>query len=132
MASAERRTPSGNVQPSADRVAGASLHLGEPEAARRTWLEAAGAPSEALRAARVADADCAAWELDSALAGYRRALLLDPDLAEAWVGLALIALERGQAGEALEAGRAALRLIAMIVNDGLMPGAEGKMLESAA
>ena len=79
--------------------------------ARRAWLEAASPPSSALRAARVADADLAAWDIDGADAGYRRALTIDHDLAEAWVGLALIALERGQAGEALKAGRAALRLM---------------------
>ncbi len=95
----------------ADRVAAAYLHLGEPVEARRTWLEAANPPSPALRAARVADADLAAWDLDGAEAGYRRALTLDHDLAEAWVGLALTALERGRAGEALEAGRTALRLM---------------------
>ncbi len=93
----------------ADRIAGASLHLGAPAEARRTWLEAADPPSLALRAARVADADFAAWDLDGAEAGYHRALTLDRDLAEAWVGLALIAVERGRASEAVEAGRAALQ-----------------------
>ena len=92
----------------ADRVARAYLHLGEPAEARRTWLEVANPPSPALREARGADADFAAWDLDGAAAGYRRALTLDHDLADAWVGLALTALERGQAGEAVKAGRAAL------------------------
>ncbi len=96
--------------PVADRVAGAYLALGEPAKARRTWLEAASPPSSALRATRLADADLAAWDLGGADAGYRRALALDRDLADAWLGLALTALERGQAGEALEASRAALRL----------------------
>ena len=95
----------------ADRVAGVYLHLGEPVEARRVWLEATLAPSPALRAARVADADLAAWDLDSADAGYRRAITLDRDLADAWVGLALTALEQGRAGEALKAGREALRLM---------------------
>jgi tetratricopeptide (TPR) repeat protein len=92
----------------AERVAGACLHLGEPSQARRAWLEADAPPSSALLAARVADADLAAWDLDAAEAGYRRALTLDPDLADAWVGLALIGLERGHSAEALQAGRAAL------------------------
>jgi hypothetical protein len=95
----------------AERVAGAYLHLGEPAEARRTWLEAANPPSLALRAARVADADLAAWDLEGAEGGYRRALKLDHSLGEAWVGLALTALERGHAGEALTAAHAALQLM---------------------
>jgi hypothetical protein len=94
----------------ADRVASAYLNLGEPAEARRAWLEAAIAPSAALRATRLADADLAVWELDAADAGYRRALTLDRQRTDAWVGLALAALERGQADEAFEAARAALLL----------------------
>jgi hypothetical protein len=97
----------------ADRLAGHYLHLGRPEEARRTWLDAANPPA-ALREARLADAALAAWDLDAAAAGYRRALATDPDLADAWVGLALAALEDGQAGVALDAAHAVLRTAAPI------------------
>jgi hypothetical protein len=85
------------------------LQLGLPADARRTWLEAAECPSEAHRAARVADTDLAAWDLAAAEAGYRRALAGDHDLADAWVGLALTALESGSAGAARDAARNALK-----------------------
>jgi hypothetical protein len=93
----------------AERVAGTYLHLGMPGEARQTWISAAECPSEALRMARLADADGAAWKLADAEAGYRRARALDPSLADASVGLALAALERGDAGAALEAARAVLQ-----------------------
>jgi Tfp pilus assembly protein PilF len=88
--------------------------VGKPADARRTWLEAAGPPSEALRTARQADADLAAWDLAAAEAGYRRALAVDPNLADAWVGRALTALESGSAGVAREAARTALNAQAPI------------------
>jgi tetratricopeptide (TPR) repeat protein len=93
---------------SADRVARAYLHLGEPAAAQRVWREATGPPGEATRTARLADADFAAWDLDAASTGYRRAAALDASLADAWLGLALVALERGRASEALAASQRAL------------------------
>jgi tetratricopeptide (TPR) repeat protein len=98
----------------AERVAAAYLHLGQPAEARRTWRDAAGPPSEALRSARVADADLAAWDFAAAEAGYRRAVARDPDLADAWVGLALTALETGSAAVAREAARSALKTPAPI------------------
>jgi hypothetical protein len=98
----------------AERVAGTYLHLGRPAAARRTWLVATGCPSEALRTARIADADLAAWDFAAAGAGYRRARALDPGLADATVGQALAALERGEVGTAVEAARAALQSAAPI------------------
>jgi hypothetical protein len=92
----------------AERVAGALLHLGLPREARRIWLEAGACPSESIRAARVADADLVAWAFVAADAGYRRALDLDPGLADAWLGLAISALEQGHAAAAVEAARAVL------------------------
>jgi tetratricopeptide (TPR) repeat protein len=94
----------------ADRIACTQLHLGDPTSARRIWREAVDPPSQAILAARVGDAAFAAWDLEGAAAGYRRALSLDSNFAEAWVGLALIGLERGDAGKALVAARAALKL----------------------
>jgi hypothetical protein len=91
----------------AERVAATYLHLGKPDQARRAWLAATGPPSEALRLARLADADLAAWDFTSAETGYRRALALDPRMADAWVGLALAALETGSAGIARDAARTA-------------------------
>jgi thioredoxin-like negative regulator of GroEL len=98
----------------AERVAATYLHGGKPAEARRTWLEAAGPPSEALRTARLADADLAAWDFAAADAGYRRAVALDPELADAGVGLALSALECGSAGAARKAARTALTVQAPI------------------
>ncbi len=94
--------------PVADRVAAALLHLGEPSAARRIWLDAGSPPSAAIRAARLADADLAAWKFADARDGYKRALALDSNLTDAWIGLALIGLEQGRAPDALEAAHAAL------------------------
>jgi tetratricopeptide (TPR) repeat protein len=98
----------------ADPLARAALHLGMPAEARRMWLEAGACPSAALRATRVADTDLAAWNFEAADAGYRLALELDPDLADASVGRALCALEQGQAGAAVEAARAFLKSAAAV------------------
>lgn len=92
----------------ADRLACAALHLGHADAARRYWRDAPAPPSPAVRAARLADADLAAWNLAAAERGYHRALELDPALADAQFGLALVGLEQGRAAEALQAARAAL------------------------
>ncbi len=43
--------------------------------------------------------------LDEAIAGYRRALEVDPTLAIAWNGLAMALAQRGDLDGALEAGR---------------------------
>jgi tetratricopeptide (TPR) repeat protein len=88
------------------------MHLGEPSLARNTWLRAGGAPGDAVLAARVADTHFAAWDLDAADSGYHRAATIDPALEDAWLGLALVALERGRADEADAAASRALRMTA--------------------
>jgi tetratricopeptide (TPR) repeat protein len=92
-----------------DRVAATLLHLGEPARALRIWERAANPPSPALRAARVATAALAQLDYKTAESGYRSALELDPGLTEAWFGLALIHLQRGDAENALAAARQARR-----------------------
>jgi hypothetical protein len=95
----------------ADRLAETALLLGMPAEARRLWLEADACPSPAIRATRVADADLAAWDYADADAGYRRALALDPSLADAAIGLALSKLEQGQARPAVAAARTGLKAV---------------------
>ena len=58
----------------ADRIACAQLHLGDPISARQTWLEAADPPSRALLSARVGDAALAAWNLEAARFSYSESL----------------------------------------------------------
>ncbi len=91
-----------------DPVAIALLLMGRPAEARRIW-ERATPPSPAIRSNRIATAAMAAMDFDTAVEAYRAALDRDPDLAEAWFGLALLHAERGAAKEALSARRAGLR-----------------------
>jgi tetratricopeptide (TPR) repeat protein len=107
---------------SAEGVACALLHLGEPSRARRAWREASAPPSAALLAARLADADLASWDFAAAAAGYRRALALDPGLPDAWLGLALAALEQGDAPAAIRASSRALTLPASPDRRALLEG----------
>ncbi len=88
-----------------DRAAGALLCLGYPDAARAIWTQAVGPPSRALRLTRIATADLAALDHESALHGYRAALDHDPSLGEALFGLALLHTQLGRAAPALAAAR---------------------------
>jgi tetratricopeptide (TPR) repeat protein len=94
--------------PASDRVAVAQLYLGYPLSARAIWTRAAQPPSRALQRARIATADLAALDYESALAGYRAALENDPALGEAWFGLAMVHTQLGQAAPALSAARQGL------------------------
>ncbi len=93
-----------------DRVAAALLHLGRPAEARRVWERAAEPPSRAIRLTRLATSALAALDLPVAERMYRAALELDGGLGEAWCGLALLYMQRGDARACVEAARAALRL----------------------
>ena len=88
-----------------DRVALALLHLGRPAEARGVWLGAADSPSPAVRSARLAAAAIAALDFPAARRDYRAALDQQPDLGEAWFGLALMHVQLGEADEALAACR---------------------------
>jgi pentatricopeptide repeat protein len=92
-----------------DRVGTTLLHLGQPAAARRIWERAAGVPSTALRASRIATAALASEDFEAAKEGYESALELDPGLGEAWFGLALLHTQRGDAREASAACEGGLR-----------------------
>jgi hypothetical protein len=88
-----------------DRAAVALLYLGNPRAAREIWVNAVEPPSPALKLTRVATADLAALNYDSALQGYQAALDQDPMLGEARFGLTLLYTQLGQAAPALATAR---------------------------
>jgi tetratricopeptide (TPR) repeat protein len=81
----------------ADRVAAALLHLGDPASAHRVWDRAAAPPSIALRLARVAEAELASLNFEAAARSLHAALERDPRLGEAWFVLALLCLQSGDA-----------------------------------
>jgi tetratricopeptide (TPR) repeat protein len=92
--------------PTCDRVAATLLHLGRPAEARRIWeQQETDAPSPSLRLARIASAALAELDYPTAETTYHAALELDPGQGEAWFGLALLHLQRGDAGAALSAAR---------------------------
>ena len=93
----------------ADRIAGTLLHLGNPEAARRVWAEAADPHPPALRPTRMAGADLAGFDAEAAEARCRQALALDSRLGEAWFVLAVALFEAGRIVEALDACRESLK-----------------------
>ncbi|HZW29556.1 MAG TPA: hypothetical protein VFF52_02550 [Isosphaeraceae bacterium] len=95
--------------PTCDRIATTLLHLGRPADARRIWEHADHPPSPALRLARLATAALAALDYATAETTYRAALALDPDLGEAWFGLALLHTQRGERAETLADCREGLR-----------------------
>ncbi len=88
----------------ADQLAVNYLHLGEPEAARRVWSQAA-APSPALRLTRLAESDLAALDARAAATRSQAALDFDPTLGEAWYVLAIAAFGSGRAQAAQAACR---------------------------
>jgi cytochrome c-type biogenesis protein CcmH/NrfG len=103
------RPAAGSSWPQADRIAATFLHLGNPEAARRLWAEAADPPSPALRLTRTAGADLAAFDSAAAESRCREALKLDPRLGEAWYVLSVALFEGGRADDALNACRESVR-----------------------
>ncbi len=100
-----------------DRLAVLRLHLGDPEAARETWLrpDAGDPPRPALRETRVAHTELIQGRLDRARAGFEAALDLEPDLFEAQYGLMQVAVE---AGDPEQAVASALRAREILQRDG--------------
>jgi tetratricopeptide (TPR) repeat protein len=94
--------------PLADRLAGASLHLGRPALARQVWQRAKAPPAEAVRHSRLGDACWVERDFESAIAHYQKARRLDPQLVEPCWALAYLYAERGQAAPALLACREGL------------------------
>ncbi len=91
-----------------DRVAVTLLHLGRPAEARAVWLGATDPPSPGLKATRVATAALAALDFPAAARDYRAAVELQPDLGEAWFGLAWLHTQAGDRHAARTACREAL------------------------
>lgn len=110
--------------PTRDRVAAALLHLGRPAQARRIWEQVADSPSPSLRVARIATAALAELDYRTAETTYRAALSIDPGQGEAWFGLALLHLQRGDAGEALSAARQGRRQPLTPAQDEFLLGVE--------
>jgi tetratricopeptide (TPR) repeat protein len=93
----------------ADRIALTQLHLGEPAVAQQLWKAATDAQSDALRLARIAEADLVLMDFEAAIRSWRAAVRMDRRLGEAWYGLALLYLQRGNAGETDNCCREGLR-----------------------
>jgi tetratricopeptide (TPR) repeat protein len=109
-----------------DRIATLRLHLGEADRAARLWAEAKGAPSEAVRQARIGAAKLAAGDFEGAHAAYRAAIGADPKLFESQYGLAVLEADAGHAREALDAARAAVE----VAPNGTAKGAAGQIVEA--
>lgn len=92
----------------ADLIATLRLQLGEPARARRVWEAVGDPPAPALRMARIAASFYIEDNLERAEAGYQEAVRLDPNLFEAWYGLALTRFELGRPAETLEAALQAI------------------------
>lgn len=90
-----------------DHAATELLHAGRPAEARSAVKSSAGIPSMARQLARTAAASHVARDFAVARDEYRAAVEKDPDLAEAWFGLALLHVQLGEAEEALAACLAA-------------------------
>jgi tetratricopeptide (TPR) repeat protein len=92
----------------AEAVAGAWLHLGEPGKARGVWQAATGAPSEAVRSARVGSTYWVERDYAAAERAFADAQRADPDLAEPCWALAWLYAETGRADRAAAEARNAL------------------------
>ncbi len=96
--------------PLAERAASAYLHLGQPDAARRVWERANSAPSEALYRCRVAETYWVERDFSKATSRLDITFSQDPQLPDACWGLAMLAVQCGDAPTGLEACRAGLKL----------------------
>jgi tetratricopeptide (TPR) repeat protein len=96
--------------PLADALAGAWMHLGQPERARALWRKALGPPSEAVRLERLASTHWVERDFAEAVRLYRQAWKADPRRVEPGWALAWLHTQRGEAEPALHACRETLRL----------------------
>jgi superkiller protein 3 len=94
--------------------------------------------SEARSVYREAFQHFAKGELEDAIAGYQRAIDLDPDLAIAWNGLSMALAQQGNLDEAIDAARRLVELepddplshtnlSRLLQQKGLIPEAEAAM-----
>jgi tetratricopeptide (TPR) repeat protein len=96
--------------PIADALAGACMHLGQPERARAIWRNALRPPAEAVRLERLASTHWVERDFDEAVRRYRQAWSAEPRRAEPGRALAWLHTQRGEAEPALRACRETLRL----------------------
>jgi tetratricopeptide (TPR) repeat protein len=96
-----------------DQLAAALVQLGRPQVARHVWESAKDAPSAAILDARRGDTFLAELDFPSAQRAYQRAVESDSQLADAWIGLAYLHTQSGDAAEAIAAVRAGLALPAI-------------------
>lgn len=90
-----------------DRLATLYLHLGQPGRARASWVAAVQPPRPALVAARVAATFLVETKFSVAREQYQAALAREPELFEAWYGLAVLERDAGRADAARDAARRA-------------------------
>jgi tetratricopeptide (TPR) repeat protein len=91
--------------PFADQAAALCMHMGQPAAARQVWQAATSPPSEAVRLARLASTYWVERDFETARRTYQESLKKDPQLGEAWWGLAMMSAQLGQAQSLLDACR---------------------------
>jgi hypothetical protein len=94
----------------ADALAGAAMHLGQPEQARAIWQNALNPPSEAVRRERLASTFWVERDFEESVRQYSRAWSAEPRRDEPGRALAWLHTQRGAAGPALVACRQTLRL----------------------
>ncbi len=94
----------------ANRIATLWLHLGEPARARLAWQKAVNPPRRGVREARVGVTYLVEQAFEPARAAFRAAIATDPELFEAYYGLAVLEQDAGRAAEALTAARQAVKL----------------------
>lgn len=98
--------------------------------------------SEARQVYKEAFQRFAKGEVEEAIAGYRRAIELDPELPIAWNGLSMALAQQGNLDEAIEAGRKLVELepedalshtnlSRLLQQKGLVPEAEDAMAAAA-
>lgn len=93
-----------------ERIATLRLHLGEPDRARVLWTRASSPPRPGVRSARIALCALVEGEFEEARRQYQDAVRAEPNLFEAYYGLAILEEETGKASEALSEARKAVRL----------------------
>ncbi len=91
-----------------ERLANLSLHLGEPERARRHLQAVVDAPRPAVRDARLAVCALVEGRFDEARELYRKAVEVEPELFEARYGLAVLEQDAARPDAALEQAMAAV------------------------
>jgi tetratricopeptide (TPR) repeat protein len=92
----------------ADRIGTLWLHVGRPEDARAAWRAAVDPPRPALVASRIGMTYLVTDEPAEAARHFEQATQLEPNLFEAWYGLALAEQDLGRADAAVRAAARAV------------------------